>query len=75
MGTVWGMAKPKSWDLTMRLNEAQRAELDAAAEAEELDTSTWLRQLGLLEARARSSAPERLKRIREHMRQLDKGET
>ncbi len=74
VGTTQGMAtRKKSADLTVRLTEEQRAELDAAAEAEELDTSTWLRQLGLLEARARRGAPERLRRIREAMRRLDEG--
>ncbi len=74
MGTKQGMTtRKKSADLTVRLTDGQRAELDAAAEAEELDTSTWLRQLGLLEARARRGAPERLRRVREAMRRLDEG--
>jgi hypothetical protein len=74
-GYTQGMAtrKKKSADLTVRLTDEQRAELDAAAEAEELDTSTWLRQLGLLEARARRGAPKRLRRVREAMRRLDEG--
>ncbi len=65
------MGKRKTQDLAIRLTAEQRRELDEAASDEELDTSTWLRQLGLLEARARRDAPARMKRIREALRRLD----
>lgn len=75
MGTTHDVTRPtrkrRSSDLTIRLTPAQRSELDEAASAEQLDTSTWLRQLGVLEARARRDAPARIRHFRELMRKLD----
>jgi uncharacterized protein (DUF1778 family) len=50
-------------DLTIRLTAAQRRLLDSAARAEHLDTSTWMRQLGLKRAEERAAEPERKRRI------------
>jgi uncharacterized protein (DUF1778 family) len=55
--------KRKGRDLTVRLTAAQRRLLDAAARAEHLDTSTWMRQLGLKRAEERAAEPERRRRI------------
>ena len=55
--------RPKGRDLTVRLTAAQRRLLDAAARVEHLDTSTWIRQLGLKRAEERAAEPERKRRI------------
>jgi uncharacterized protein (DUF1778 family) len=43
----------KSEMLRIRVTPEQKAELQAAADADALDLGTWLRQLGLKTARAR----------------------
>lgn len=59
-------AKKKSKDLTLqiRLTEEQRAYLQMAADANELDVSTWVRQVALLAAKgsAESAAPLLIRR-------------
>jgi uncharacterized protein (DUF1778 family) len=65
--------KRKGRDLTVRLTEAQRRLLDAAARADHLDTSTWIRQLGLRRAEERAAEPERKRRIERLVAELRSG--
>lgn len=47
-------ADAKTEMLRIRVTPEQKAELQAAADADELDLGTWLRQLGLKAARGRA---------------------
>ena len=51
--------KEKSADLTIRLNEADRRAIEAAAKADHLPASTWLRQAALRLAEERREAKAR----------------
>jgi hypothetical protein len=54
----------KSLDLTIRLTAGERREIDRAAAAEHLSSSTWLRRLALLEAEdLKVRAAKREKRV------------
>jgi uncharacterized protein (DUF1778 family) len=54
-----GMKKSKSADLTIRLNSADRETIEAAALADHLPASTWLRQAALRQAAEMRAARKR----------------
>jgi uncharacterized protein (DUF1778 family) len=53
----------KSPDLTIRLSPEERREIDRAAAAEHLSSSTWLRRLALLSAEDRKRRDEQRERM------------
>lgn len=65
VGTTCGMkAKPrKSTDLTIRLTPEERREIDRAAGAEHLSSSTWLRRLALLASEDRKQRDAQRERM------------
>ena len=65
VGTMPRMAakKPKSADLTIRLDEADRRTIEAAAKADHLPASTWLRQAALRIAAERKATKARRVRL------------
>jgi len=53
----------KSPDLTIRLSHEERREIDRAAAAEHLSSSTWLRRLALLASEDRKKRDEQRERM------------
>lgn len=51
--------RPHRKPIQVKLSEEERTELDAAAQARQLDTSTWMREVCLRAARRIASATER----------------
>jgi hypothetical protein len=53
----------KSPDLTIRLTREERSEIDRAAAAEHLSSSTWLRRLALIASDERKKRAEQRERM------------
>lgn len=53
----------KSPDLTVRLTPTERREIDRAAAAEHLSSSTWLRRIALLASEDRKTRDEQRERM------------
>ncbi|MBS2023806.1 MAG: hypothetical protein JST92_15490 [Deltaproteobacteria bacterium] len=62
--------KPKSADLTIRMSEADRRTIEAAAKEDHLPASTWLRQAALRQAAATREAKVRRARLAELAKRL-----
>lgn len=53
----------KSADITIRLSPQERREIDRAAAAEHLSSSTWLRRIALLATEERNAQAARAERM------------
>ncbi len=72
-----GMKKIKSADLTIRLTSADREAIEAAAQADHLPASTWLRQAALrqiAEMRAARKRQAQLNALARNLRTLPRFE-
>lgn len=56
-------SRRKSPDLTIRLTQEERREIDRAAAAEHLSSSTWLRRLALIASEERRNRQEQRERM------------